>query len=134
MKTTRGKTLAAAFLGGAASLVYELIWTRWLALLLGSTAYAVGTVTACYMAGLAIGGFVLGRLADTHEDWCARLSFGGFGILCAASPLIYHAIRELYRMLGGGLWPRVLIAMAGLFLPTALIGGMTPVLVKRGLR
>ncbi len=138
MKTIRSRTLAAAFLGGAASLVYELIWMRWLALLLGSTAYAAGTVTACYMAGLAVGGFVLGRLADTNEQRCIRLSFGGFGVLCAVSPLIYRAIQGIYWFLGqgmgGGLWLRVMIAMAGLFLPAFFIGGMTPVLVGRGLR
>lgn len=135
MKKKQGEILVAAFLGGAASVVYELIWTRYLALLLGSSAYAIGVVTACYMVGLAVGGFALGRLADFREKWSIVLSFGGFGLLCAASPILYKGIQRLYLILaqgenGGSLWLRVLISMAGLFLPTFFIGGMTPILVK----
>lgn len=136
MNRHRGAILPAAFLGGFASLVYELVWIRYLALLLGGTAYATGVVTACYMTGLALGGFLLGRLGDRWERESAACAFGGFGALCALSPLIYLGIRALSLSLGRGLEGggllavRILAAALGLLIPTACIGGMTPALMK----
>lgn len=136
MNRHRGAILMAAFLGGFASLTYELIWTRYLALLLGSTAYALGVITACYMAGLALGSFLLGRLGERWEWRAAACAFGGFGVLCALSPLIYQGVGALSLTLSRGveggalLAVRVLAAALGLLIPTACIGGMTPVLMK----
>jgi len=43
------------FLSGAAGLVDEIVWTRMLGLVFGHTAFAVTTVLAAFMAGLALG-------------------------------------------------------------------------------
>ena len=55
---------ALFFLSGISALSYEVIWTRTLALVFGVTAYAVATVLAAYMGGLALGSYLSGRLAD----------------------------------------------------------------------
>jgi spermidine synthase len=47
---------------GAAALVYEVAWTRMLALQLGHTVAAASTVLAAFMGGLAIGAWAAGRL------------------------------------------------------------------------
>src|SRR5262245_48184324 len=46
---------------GAAALVYEVVWTRLLALQLGHTVAAASTVLAAFMGGLAIGAWIAGR-------------------------------------------------------------------------
>src|SRR5207244_9066933 len=46
---------AAAALSGFAALVYEVAWTRLLALVIGPTTYAFATMAAAFIAGLAIG-------------------------------------------------------------------------------
>lgn len=52
----KGKWLLAAYaLSGVAALVYELAWMRELSTMLGSTAYASGTMLSAYMAGLGLG-------------------------------------------------------------------------------
>lgn len=119
----------AALLSGAGALMFELVWVRYLSILLGGTAYAIGTVTACYMVGLAAGSFLLGRLADRAPRAAAVLVFGGFGAVCLLSPLLYRVVRALTLLLGGGgLGVRMAISLAALLLPTFLAGGMVPAL------
>src|SRR5215813_3723204 len=50
---------ALFFASGAAGLVYEVVWSRLLKELFGVTAYAVAAVLATYLAGLALGGWLL---------------------------------------------------------------------------
>jgi len=54
----------AFFISGAAGLVYEVVWARYLDLVLGGTTYAHTMVLAAYMGGLALGSWFFGRLAD----------------------------------------------------------------------
>src|SRR6267154_4012212 len=49
---------------GSAVLVYEVVWSRLLKEVFGITAYAVAAVLATYLAGLALGGWLLGGRAD----------------------------------------------------------------------
>jgi spermidine synthase len=43
------------FTSGALALVYEVVWTRMMMHVFGSTAIAVGTVLAAFMTGMAAG-------------------------------------------------------------------------------
>ncbi|MBN1825096.1 MAG: hypothetical protein JW958_02440 [Candidatus Eisenbacteria bacterium] len=52
------------FLSGATGLVYEVAWTRLFSVVFGSTALAVSSVLAAFMAGLALGSWWLGRRID----------------------------------------------------------------------
>ena len=52
--------LALFFLSGALGLVYEVVWSRVMMHVFGSTALAVGTVLAAFMSGLAVGAWLVG--------------------------------------------------------------------------
>src|SRR5204863_5030656 len=52
------------FGSGASSLIYEVVWVRVFANVFGNTIYSASIVTAVFMLGLGVGGFVAGRLAD----------------------------------------------------------------------
>ncbi|MCS5612552.1 MAG: spermidine synthase, partial [Candidatus Poribacteria bacterium] len=56
------------FLSGASGLIYQIIWTRQLTLLFGSTVLAVSTVLTAFMAGLALGSVYFGKLADRQNS------------------------------------------------------------------
>ena len=43
------------FLSGAAGLIYQVVWHRYLAILLGAQARATVTVLALFLGGLAVG-------------------------------------------------------------------------------
>src|SRR6266567_4614965 len=51
------------FCSGATALVYEVIWSKYLALLFGSTIQAQTVVLAAFMGGLALGNKLFGRRA-----------------------------------------------------------------------
>ena len=55
---------ALLFLSGVAALVFQIIWIKQLSLVVGVDVYAVTTAVSAFFAGLGLGGFVLGRLAD----------------------------------------------------------------------
>ena len=54
---------AAAAISGFAALVYEVAWTRLLALVIGPTTYAFATMAAAFISGLAVGSALGTRLA-----------------------------------------------------------------------
>lgn len=70
--------LAFGFSGGAA-LIYEVVWTKVLSLVLGSTVYALSTMLAAFMSGLALGAFLGAKKADRIKE--PLLVFGVIEIL-----------------------------------------------------
>src|SRR5207237_9034372 len=54
---------AAAAVSGFSALVYEVAWTRLLALVIGPTTYAFATMAASFISGLAIGSAIGARIA-----------------------------------------------------------------------
>ena len=59
--------LVACFvLSGVAGLVYQTAWAQQLTLVFGASEQAVAAVLASYMAGLAVGAGLAGRLIDTN--------------------------------------------------------------------
>ena len=54
----------AFFISGTAGLVYETIWSRYLALLVGHGAYAQVLVLAVFLGGLALGALWVGGRAE----------------------------------------------------------------------
>ena len=72
--------LGVFFLSGAAGLVYEVVWTRYLTLAFGVTAEAVSAVLSAYMAGLALGSLLARR-------WIPLLSSAPPRVASSASPV-----------------------------------------------
>src|SRR5512140_1277368 len=68
------------FLSGFTGLVYEVVWAKYLALLLGSTAYAQVGVLAVFMGGLALGSAVWGRAADRTRHALRLYGFLEIGV------------------------------------------------------
>ena len=59
--------LVCFFLSGAAGLIYQVAWGKALGLIFGHTVYAVATVLAVFMAGLAAGSSYLGRFGERYH-------------------------------------------------------------------
>jgi len=55
------------FFSGAAGLIYQVAWSKALGLIFGHTAYAVATVLAVFMGGLAAGSAWLGQWSERRE-------------------------------------------------------------------
>ncbi|MHC4957860.1 MAG: fused MFS/spermidine synthase [Planctomycetota bacterium] len=111
----------AVFLSGTTALVYEIVWTRELALVLGSTTGAAAAVLSSFMLGLALGAVFVGRSADRSTRplrWYGLLEIG-IGIYALA-------FSTLLGIAGSGF----LAACAVVVIPAALMGATLPVLAR----
>jgi predicted membrane-bound spermidine synthase len=128
------------FATGAAALAYEIVWTRWLELLLGTTTHAATAVLAAFMGGLALGGLLFGRLADRVGQ---RLALYGWleiaiGLYALAFPALLSGATGVYlaiaRSVGANplttFWLRFGLALVLVLIPTTFMGGTLPILVR----
>src|SRR2546423_2512813 len=60
--------LAAAFLTGLASFVYEIAWIRMLSLVLGASTHSFELMLAAFILGLALGGLAVRRRIDAARE------------------------------------------------------------------
>jgi len=68
--------LAIVFvLSGAAGLIYESIWTRYLGLFVGHGAYAQIIVLTIFLGGMSAGAYVVGRVSERLRDPLAAYAF-----------------------------------------------------------
>jgi len=129
--------LALFTASGMCALVYQLVWTRWLGLLLGNFATATATVVAVFMAGLAIGNTLSGRFirGKSPRDSLRFYSLleGGLAVLAAVSPLVFTTSSPLYPVIAS-LSPtpffRAMVCAFLLLPPTILMGATLPSLVQ----
>lgn len=132
--------LVLFFISGATALVYQVIWTRMMMHVFGSTAVAVGTVLAAFMSGMAIGAWYFGKRADRTQN-CLRL-YARLEIGIAAAALVSHLllnqIAPAHRLIFdlAGSVPlvfaaiRFLLAFILIMVPTLLMGATLPVLAR----
>ena len=86
------------FFSVAAGLIYEVVWTRMLTQIFGNTTYAIATVLASFMAGLALGSYSFGRLADRGKNDFLLYGFleAGVGIYGLSVPWLFKIGQVLY--------------------------------------
>jgi spermidine synthase len=142
--TLPGWAALCFFVSGAAGLLYEIVWSKELAYLLGSSLHAVAAVVASFLLGLALGARLLGVPLARRGGFAGasgartyallELGVGVLGLLIlpalrASDPLV----GQLYRALGGEgasfATARLLLVMLALLPPAALMGATLPVLV-----
>jgi spermidine synthase len=134
--------MLCVFLSGAAGLIYQVAWSKALGLVFGHAVYAIATVLAAFMAGLAAGSAYLGRWSEGRPRAGLvrlyaqiELLVGASGALSLAALVAVRAVFiAAYPLVGG--WPALLVLLrfAGasvvLFVPTFLMGGTLPILVS----
>ncbi|HRI12412.1 MAG TPA: fused MFS/spermidine synthase [Verrucomicrobiota bacterium] len=132
--------LGSFFVSGIAGLVYQVVWTRYLALFLGHTSYAVIAVLAAFMGGLALGNAWLGAKADRVTRpllFYAGLELG-ISAFAAIFPAYYDLVHQAFLAVVRGLQPTGILRLslqfifAGLtiLVPTVLMGATLPALTR----
>ena len=126
------------FLSGGSGLLFEVLWTRELGLVFGSTTLAMSTVLSVFMGGLALGSYLCGRLVSrlARPLRAYALVEAGVGLYALSVPLwLQH-----YPRLNALLWQSVgnhyavlsLLRFAAtallLIVPTTLMGATLPLL------
>ena len=128
------------FFSGAAGLIYQVVWTRMLTQIFGNTTYAIATVLSAFMAGLAIGSYLFGQIADRGKN--DFLLYGileaGVGVYGFCVPWIFALAQKVYGPIFGlnetypFLFNLVLFFLSFVLLvfPTLLMGATLPVLSR----
>ncbi len=140
--------LLCFFLSGFAALIYQTAWTRQFAVVFGTSELAVATVLAAYMAGLALGATLIGRVSGRIRRPVLVYALLELGIALGAlavAPALDFATRLHTGMLGGlsqlpstgGLNHALfylLCSFAILMVPTAMMGATLPLLARHAVR
>ncbi|MBN1476492.1 fused MFS/spermidine synthase [Candidatus Sumerlaeota bacterium] len=136
--------LLCFFLSGIAGLIYEIIWTRLLALVMGATVYSLSTVLVAFMAGLGLGAWLISGPMRRHPEWSRLRLYGTFeiiiGLWCLGLPWLMRAVEPLFAVIYNRLYgsdPGALftyslaqfaICAPLMLVPTTLMGATLPLL------
>jgi tetratricopeptide (TPR) repeat protein/predicted membrane-bound spermidine synthase len=126
---------ATVFFSSACIMVLEIVAGRLIARYLGSSLYTWTSIIGVVLAGIAIGNYLGGRIADRFQ---ARKALA---VLFAISSMSCVAVVILNNLVGGWIWlwqfnwpMRVFTHVALVFLiPSTLLGTISPVVAKMAL-
>ncbi len=129
------------FLSGASGLIYEVAWTRQFTPIIGNTVFSVSAILTVFMAGLALGSRIFGRLIDLRPLQLIKtyaLLEAGIGIYNLLLPLLlrladpvfgflYASAYDSFALLSLG---RLLVSLSLLIVPATMMGGTLPILIR----
>ena len=128
------------FFSGTTGLIYEVLWTRILGLVFGHTVFAITTVLAAFMAGLGLGSFLFGGVADrtARPLRLYGLLEAGIGVYALITPFLFARAQDVYvplhRVFGLSFLSfsllQFLLVFSILLVPTTLMGATLPVLSR----
>ena len=124
-----------AFLGSGSLLVIELVAGRIIAPNVGVSLYTWTSVIGVVLAGLALGNWLGGRIADTRPG---RTTLSMLYLGCAAATaLILLFARDVDAFAAPSSWSAILqvlwVTTLMFFLPSVMLGTPTPMIVKLSL-
>jgi spermidine synthase len=126
------------FVSGATALIYEVLWSKYLALMFGSTVQAQTVVLAVFMGGLALGNRIFGRRSAQLTQPLAAYGYIelAIGLYAFFFQSIYSVADRVFISVGSRfaenpaplLFFKGLLAIGLLIVPTVLMGGTLPLL------
>lgn len=132
--------VSVLFLTSFSSLIYELVWSRELSHVFGTSMLAISTVLTIFMAGLAFGSLFGGKFIDRSKNKYTFISCLeiGIGVSCLATLFLFKIIKFpyliIYEIFGNNnlLFNIIqfLLCALVLIIPTFLIGIIFPAIVK----
>jgi spermidine synthase len=133
-------TIALFVVSGAAGLVDQVCFSKYLSYVVGATAYAVSAVLAAFMTGLALGAYLGGKVSLRVRR--PVVVYGALELVVAlavaVAPLEFEALGSLYasaarRAPDSLAWLstlRWLSALAIVVVPTTAMGATLPILTR----
>jgi spermidine synthase len=113
---------------GAVTFFHEVLWTRMLSHVLGSSIHAFGVMVASFLAGIAIGGVVGARTARTRKAAHRAFSIAQLG--CAIAAIGGFVFLERFMPAGHGLAETAAFGALVLLPLTFFIGTTFPLAVR----
>lgn len=131
----RAMMLASGLLvaSGAAALIYQVLWAKQLALVVGVDIHAITIAISAFFAGLGFGGLLIGRLADgiaRPARFYAGLELGVAASGLAATWVLARIAPAFATLEAQQPWLAWLMLLVIIAIPPFLMGGTLPVLVR----
>jgi len=126
------KLLLLAFaISGFTALVYEVVWSRPLQLIFGSTIYAVSTILTTFFIGFALGSYAFRNLADNTKNptrlfAILQLGIGAYGLIILT---LFKILIPVYLTLSIPILQFLLLFIV-IIIPSTLFGATWPVMSK----
>ena len=127
-------------ISGFAAMVYEVAWTRILAMIIGSSVYAFSIMLATFLAGIALGSFLFSMIARRKSVsliWfgAAQLIIGFAAILMLPvferMPFYFVSIFEVFERNYAALeLSKFLLCSMVMIVPTILLGSLFPMVTQ----
>ena len=124
---------ATVFLTGAGIMTVELVASRLIARFLGSSLYTWTGVLGVILAGMSLGNYLGGRMADSAKNLPGRIAAMLFAGAAACLAILWlNAWAGASPLLMAQSWPvRILLHMAWAFLlPATVLGTISPMVAK----
>ncbi|MFQ5587630.1 MAG: fused MFS/spermidine synthase [Nitrospiria bacterium] len=124
---------------GFSAMIYEVVWTRILTLILGSTVYSYATMLSTYLLGLALGSFLFSLLLKRFQRPLMLLTLvqAGIALFAFAGEFVFPLLPTIFLKIMAVLhtWSKVraaakfVISGAVMMIPTLLMGGVFPLVI-----
>lgn len=131
------RLVAALVFSGAASLMYQVAWTRRLISVTSATAISQAIVLAVFMAGLGLGAAIAGKICvKTRRPFraYALVELLAAALAALSLPLIGASlvVADLFRGLGAdaAMWLQLGSVSLFLLIPTTLLGASLPLVLE----
>jgi spermidine synthase len=128
---------ASFFLSGGCALIYQVVWSKHLQYVFGSTTEAVGSVLAVFMAGLGAGAYFFGPRIDRAVSPLRLYALFeiGIGVYGLVGLFLLRAATSLFTGLGELPGPvstllKLVLATVVLLPPCLLMGATFPALLR----
>jgi spermidine synthase len=128
------------FLSGVSALIYQVVWIRKFGLVFGVHVFSMSTVLTAFMAGLALGSLIFGKLVDKKKNPLKvfYLLEAGISLFAVLFPVLFNGLTELYSLIAKNTYMnpyatqlvRFILAFLFLLIPTTLMGGTLPVIIR----
>jgi spermidine synthase len=136
----RRLAVGAFCLSGAAAMANQILWTRALSMVIGSSIYSFTLVLLAFLLGLAGGAAALGGFAARTRRpvaWLGALNLG-VALLCGWTYVVMDDLPDLFLGLlrdssfdpGSILAMQMLLALVAVLPPTVLMGATLPVTLR----
>ncbi|HIH39247.1 TPA: hypothetical protein HA219_00780 [Candidatus Woesearchaeota archaeon] len=134
------KILPWAFaISGFTALIYEVVWSRPLQLIFGSTIYAVSTILTTFFAGFALGSFLFRDYADNVKNparlfGLIQLGIGFYGLIIL---WLFKLLPSIYLPLAippGIQFIQFTLLFSIIIIPATLFGATWPIINRAYVR
>lgn len=132
--------LFAIFLSGFCALTYEVVWTRTLILIIGSSIYAFTLMLTTFLFGIVLGSFIISRIVDRQKDLIFMFAIiqGLIGAFALLSIILFNPLPllflKLFKVFGLSFFNlqfmNFIISALIMLIPTTLMGSCFPLAVK----